>query len=244
MSNTITGNALWVVFLPLALACDKPPRVEDQPQPTATATSSPVATSEPTAEALPDTTSAPTAEPTAKPTADAPKARPPSIYGPSKKISSTFGSTPGSRLKLKTKDGDFTLELGEGTLRTGTNITFEVGGKTIRGKLPVIGDIVHLATQLGDSTRFSEISTGGPPFTVIVPSKKSVNLAVGTIELDEAGQEGSKVKDWSVYAPVRFDGGAGVAVFELTKIGPCVMHATSAEPTVKAAVSEGDGARR
>jgi hypothetical protein len=152
--------------------------------------------------------------------------------GPSKKIASTFGATPGSVLKLKTAGGEFVLKLQEYSLRVGANLVFEVGApRVMRGKANVIGDIVHLSLQVGDSSRMSFVDAYSAPFIVLVPSKKSVNLAIGELELDEAGQETPKVKEWRVVAPLRFDAGLAQAVFELDRIGPSVMHATAAEPT-------------
>ncbi|MBM4373719.1 MAG: hypothetical protein FJ095_01450 [Deltaproteobacteria bacterium] len=198
--------------------------------------SSAAASAAPTSESAPAVTAAPSAAPTSE--ADAgrkaspPSGRPAIQVGPSKKIASTFGATPGSVLKLKTSGGELVLKLQEYSLRVGANLVFEVGGpKVMRGKANVIGDIVHLSAQVGDSTRMSFLDAYSAPFVVLVPSKKSVNLAIGELELDEAGQETKKVKDWRVVAPLRFDAGLSQVVFELDRIGPSVMHATAAEPT-------------
>ena len=164
-----------------------------------------------------------------------PSGRPAILVGPQKKILSTFGSTPASVLKLKTSAGDFTLKLNEYALRTGTNILFEVGAKVQKGKATLLGEMVHITTQVGDSSRLSEVEAYAAPFIVIVPSKKTVNLAVGTMQLDDGGQETMKVNDWRVVGPTRFDEGLGQVVFELDRIGPSVMHATLSPPSEKPA---------
>lgn len=235
-------KALLLASLPLLalLPACPPEHVEDQPQPTASPSSA--ATARPTAIPAPEPSAEPMPEPKASVEAiSEPKKPPPptsgrpmSMYGPSKKIASTFGSTPGAILKLKTAQGDLTLKIGEGSLKGAHNITFEVPGKT-RGKPPVLGDTVHLAIQEGDDTKMSEIDSSGPPFTVIVPSKKKVNLAVCMLVLNEAGQETDKVKDCVVYPPLRVDDGLGQVVFELTHLGPSVMYATLGDATVKPA---------
>lgn len=206
-------------------------------------TAAPVETAAPTVSAAPVETAepavAPSATPSAEPVVDAgkkapppPSGRPAIQMGPSKKIASTFGATPASVLKLKTSAGDFVLKLQEYSLRNGANLVFEVGApRVMRGKANVIGDIVHLTAQVGDSTRMSFLDAYSAPFVVTIPSKKSVNLAIGELELDEGGQETTKVKEWRIVAPVRFDAGLSQAVFELDRIGPSVMHATAAEPT-------------
>ena len=220
---------LLVALGAAAVACaGEPPKVDAPPPPTA----EPVAPAE---TAAPDDAVAPaaTAAPEAAPDKPVSSGRPAIQIGPQKKIQSAFGSTPASVLVLKTNAGSFTLKLTEFALRGPVNLLVEVGGRGVQAK-GLVGEIVKIETQLADSPRFSAIKSAGPAFEVIVPlaKKKSVNLAVGALELTEDGALGTKVKEWRVYAPLRVDEGLGEAVFELTELVPGYLHATTAAPTV------------
>jgi hypothetical protein len=235
----MSKHLLWIAA-GVGFSCASQAHVEEQPQPTAAAEVAPAPSSapepEPSAAAIAEPAPAP--EPEAAPgkrPAPPPSGRPAIQIGPQKKIASTFGSTPASVLKLKTAAGDFALKLNEYALRTGTNIVFETGAKVMKGKASLVGELAHLTTQVGDSNRLSEVEANAAPFIVVVPSKKSVNLAIGVMELDDSGLETGKVKEWRVLAPARFDEGLGQVVFELDRIGPSVMHATTSEPTEKPA---------
>ena len=235
--DAMSKQLIWAVA-GVAFSCagqapvEEAPHVPAAPQVTAAATAA--ATAEPVPEPVPEPVATAEAAP-GKKVAPPPSGRPAILVGPQKKILSTFGSTPASVLKLKTSAGDFTLKLNEYALRTGTNILFEVGAKVQKGKATLLGEMVHITTQVGDSSRLSEVEAYAAPFIVIVPSKKTVNLAVGTMQLDDGGQETMKVNDWRVVGPTRFDEGLGQVVFELDRIGPSVMHATLSPPSEKPA---------
>lgn len=162
--------------------------------------------------------------------------RPAAVYGPTKKISSTFGTTPGSILRLKAKGGSFTLKLPEFALPAPTNITFELA-RSLRGGVRVIGSATHLTISKPQSTKLSAVRAADSPFQIYVPlnGNDSVNLAVGQVALDDAGQEKAKVSSWKVYAPKRVDSGLKQAYFELSELGPAsYIYATNKAPTDEA----------
>lgn len=236
MSNALLRIAINFTLLCVS-SCASQAHVEEPPATAVTAVAAApvvVPTTEPVPEPSAPVVAAPELAPGKKP-APPSSGRPAIQFGPQKKIASTFGSTPASVLKLKTSAGEVALKLNEFALTTGTNIVFELGVKVPKGKATLIGELMHLTTQVGESRRLSEVMANAAPFLVIVPSKKSVNLAIGTMELDEGGQETMKVTAWRVVAPTRFDEGLGKVFFELDRIGPSVMHATLSDPSEKPA---------
>jgi hypothetical protein len=158
-----------------------------------------------------------------------PSGRPAIMMGPSKAIKSTFGATPGSILKLKGDAGNYTLVLPEHALGTGTNIEWAIAAGSAEKKPPVIGQIVYLHSQLGESLIPGPIQSRGAPFTLRWPlmGKDTFNLAIGEIEVLQHGQLG-KVKTWRVIAPARVEKGLDEVHFELTALLPAYLYGTDA----------------
>lgn len=154
--------------------------------------------------------------------------------GPSKEISSTFGSSPGSVLKLKGEGGTITLKIPEFALYAGTNIIWKIeSGRVGKSKGPALGSIASIETVIGGRKRPQVIKSDGPPFELRWPTggKDTINLAVGVRDLDTVGNPG-KVKTWTIYAPKSVDTSFKEAYFYLTEIGPAAyLHATSAAAT-------------
>jgi hypothetical protein len=162
--------------------------------------------------------------------------RPAILMGPSTSISSTFGATPGSILKLKVDGGTLTLKIPEDALDAGYNIDFKVEDKGLK-KGPVVGNIAMLKLRRGDKMSATQVTTRGPDYEVSVPlgGKDSVNLAVGAVATDDQGAETGK-PTWTIFAPTRIEAGFGEAYFTLKTIGPVMyLHATTAAPTAAAA---------
>lgn len=170
-------------------------------------------------------------EPVAKPAPVVGSGRPAIIMGPSSEISSTFGSTPASVLKLKAKGGNFTLKINEGALYTGTNIRFKLAGSGAKQKPPVNGTIVYLEPTIGDKRFPQQVKSGGATFEFRVPlaGRDDINLAVGTLAIGDEGEVGDIT--WVVHSPTRVEKGLGEAYFELMEIGPSYLYGTSAPPT-------------
>lgn len=234
MTRTMLG--LSGSFLGLLVACGPEAPPTPPPQPPAP-TAAPAPEPEPEPEPAPEPevgedAGADEPKPTEKPK---PSGRPAILVGPSAKIASTFGATPGSVLKLKsTGKGPITLKLPEFSLATGYNIEF----KTLTEKIttphgPVLGDVARIQVNKGDKLRADAAPTKGDDFELRWPlyGKTSVNLAVGTISTDDQGAEAGKIA-WRVVAPKSVDEGMGEAWFYLSSLGPVMyFHATSAAPT-------------
>jgi hypothetical protein len=240
MTRTILGmSGCFLVFL-VACGPDKPPP-QPQPQPTATPEPQPAPEPEPTPEPEPDDAegaggaAAEAAKPVEKPK---PSGRPAILVGPSAKIASTFGATPGSVLKLKsTGKGPISLKLPEFALSTGYNIEFKTLGANPPKHAGLIGDVARIQLNRGDKLMAEAANTKGDDFELRWPlyDKLSVNLAVGTTSTDDQGAETAKI-NWTVIAPKTVDEGSGEAYFHLTVLGPVTyFHATSAAPTETAA---------
>lgn len=234
MTRKILGLAGCVLGLVVACGPDAPPP-QTQPQPTAVP------------EAVPEPEPAPEPEAGAggaegaggaagEPTVEKPKpsGRPAILMGPSEKIASTFGATPGSVLKLKSSGkGPITLKIPEFALTAGFNIEFKTLKSNPPRKGPVIGDAARIQLNRGDRVRPENVTSHGDPFEIRWPlyDKLSVNLSIGTAAVDDQGGESGKV-EWRIIAPKSVDTGFGEAVFELTDLGPVTyFHATSAPPT-------------
>lgn len=215
-----------------AAACGaEPAPAKPPPAPTA----APVAAPEPEAEppagsaAGGEGGSAPSESPPPPPDKPKSSGRPAILMGPSEKISSTFGATPGAVLKLKAKGTNepFVLKIPEFSLRTGYNITLEPA-KNVKGK-DVVGPVYQLLVTEQEKTKPIVVESGGEPFEFRVPTfgKDSVNLAYGAIVV-EAGKQTVK---WTVHAPRNVDTSFGVAYVYLPKLGHGYLHATTQAPT-------------
>ena len=157
-----------------------------------------------------------------------PSGRPAIIMGPKSAIKSTFGATPGATLKLGADGGNITLRIKEWALPGGFNIEFKVdSGKNRQGA--VVGSVAYLKLQPGDKLRAKAVPTKGPDYELSFPQDGGVNLAIGTIGTDKAGNEEGKLS-WKVIAPARVE--HGETVFVLKEIGPVMyLHATTDQPT-------------
>jgi hypothetical protein len=185
------------------------------------------------ADAPPDPASGATAEPAVVPPPPPPRrsGRPAIQYGPSKKIESTFGSTPAASLKLKASGGTIVFKIPEFALRAGTNITWKIASARAPRKRPLVGSICEIIPTIGGKLKPSKIDSDGPKFQFRFPTggRDSINLAVGVT----AGRTkyGREKTEWTVYAPTRIDKGFKEAYFEIGSIEPSFMHATTASVT-------------
>jgi len=181
----------------------------------------------------PQTTEKPAAKPKSPPIQlRKSSGRPDIIMGPRKEISSTFGATPGSLLKLKAAGGVATLKIPEFALNGGYNIDFKVDNRGQK-KGPVVGSIVYLRLRLGETQRAKAVETGSKDYELRWPlgDKDTLNLAIGTVSTDKGGNEEGK-PTWTVIAPARVESGFKEAYFNLKAIGPVMyIHATTADPS-------------
>jgi hypothetical protein len=195
--------------------------------PEATATEAAVPTSAPSTEAT--TAPAASAAPSDRPASGRPAVTTETSSG---KISSTFGATPASILKLNIKEAKepAVLEIPEWALPTGYNITWQTAKSAAAKKAvgPVFQIIVQEARE-GES-RPTRVDSGGPPFKLRFPlfGKKTLNLAVGEIQINE--ETGKESVTWTVFAPTKVEEGLGEVIFELPSLGFTYLHATTADP--------------
>ena len=154
IASTLLLHASILVSFALGVgACgSKATPVNPPPEATATAAATTEATAEPTAAPTATGSSAASAAPTAAPSAAPPKhsggGRPAVLFPGQNKVSSTFGSTPASILKVSVKElkDPVVLYLPEWALPTGYNITLEAMPK-VTGKKPQLGPVFQLVVQ-------------------------------------------------------------------------------------------------
>ena len=227
------GRSLVVGLALLPLACGGDQK-QPQPQPEPTAApvvepqpDKPAPTAEPTGEGGGKTGE----EPTSKPK---PSGRPAILMGPSKKIASTFGQTPGAVLKLSASNGTITWKIPEFSLGAGLNIEFSIAeAKAIKKKGAAIGDVAILKLSSGDKPAAVKVETRGDDFELRWPigTQPSVNLAIGEANSDDQGEEVKGIT-WKIIAPKNVDASFKEAFFYLKEVGPIMyLHATSAAPT-------------
>jgi hypothetical protein len=177
-----------------------------------------------------------TEEPGAALKAEKPKSsgRPSILMGPSKKISATFGATPGAVLKLKGKTGNIVWKIPEFALDGGFNITFSVvEGAKAKKKGRVLGSVARVEVVLGGKQKAKKTSAREGKFEVRWPigSKMTVNLAIGEVTMDSGNNETRKIK-WRIIEPASVDTSFKEAYFYITEIGPVMYwHATDAIAT-------------
>jgi hypothetical protein len=238
---------MWLAGLAVAVGCGDPVPAKsgdwtDNLKPKNVGKGDP----EPEPEPEPEPATSSSAEPDPEPKPKPKGGRPLIQYGPSAKIESTFGATPGAKLALKNGSvfviPEFALDAGneEG----GWNVVFKAAGSGAPKKGPVLGDILFFRISLGTNMKARKVHSKGDPFELRVPTgaKDSVNLAVGEVDTDENGKESGAPK-WTILAPTRVDKSVSVdaagaekeertAVFALTDIGPVTyLYPTSADPT-------------
>lgn len=211
---------------------------QSQPQP------QPEPTGAPVVEPQPDKPAGTGGGPTAEPTGDGggksgeepkskpkPSGRPAILMGPSKKIASTFGATPGAVLKLASANGAITWKIPEFSLGAGYNIEFSIAeAKAIKKKGAAIGDVAILKITSGDKPAAIKVDTRGDEFEFRWPlgNQPSVNLAIGEVNTDDQGEEVKGIT-WKIIAPKSAD---KEAIFALQTVGPIMyLHATTAAPT-------------
>ena len=154
--------------------------------------------------------------------------RPPVMMSSKSKISSTFGTTPGSKLTLKGSPGDVTLHVPEGSLDRDYNLEWSLVTRNPPKKGSPAGPVARLSVQPGGKTSLKAAQTDGDDFEIILPldGKETVNLAVGTATVDARGTEGKVT--WSILAPVKVEKGLDKAYFGFKAIGPVqYFHATA-----------------
>jgi hypothetical protein len=222
-------HSLPVLALILAACGGEPaPAPSAAPQPTEAPSAAPAPSPPPTASAAPEPPPTASAKASAAPEAP-PKqqssGRPAVMKSDPSEITDTFGVTPGSKLELGDKE-IATLRVPEGSLHTGTNITFKIdarGGKSTGGQ---VGKIYRILAMIPPSQTPESVDTNGPPFVLELPAgtRKDANLAIGTE--DEKG----KVK-WTIVAPKRIDDARNVAVFELGTLASAWYHVTTKAPS-------------
>jgi hypothetical protein len=233
MKTLATRVPVGFCALVLLAACGGEPAPVAPPAPTeAPAVTPPAPTASATAEATPP---APSAKPSAGAATDMPapakqsSGRPTVLMEDSKELTGTFGSSPGAKLELGDKD-KITLKIPEFALSTrGTIITVKIDAKGKANGAP-IGKILHVSTFAPQATAPEAVTSEGPPFELQMPAgnKKDANLAVGTITVDDKGNE--KIA-WKVYAPKRIDDVAGIAYFELPTLSESFIHVTTKAPS-------------
>ena len=138
-------------------------------------------------------------EPKTKPK---PSGRPAILMGPSKKIASTFGATPGAVLKLASSNGTITWKIPEFSLGAGLNIEFSIAEAKAIKKGAAIGDVAILKVSSGDKPAAIEVDTRGDEFELRWPmgTQPSVNLAIGEANTDDQGDEVKGIT-WKIIAP-------------------------------------------
>lgn len=239
-SRSFLFSALFTALAlaaPLAVvACSDTPSASAPPQgtgetatPTATATAEPTATAtaEPTATAT--ATAAPEASGTAAPDKPKSSGRPPVLLADAKKITDTFGFSPGAKLELGDKD-IATLRIPEGAFTAATVVTFELDQKCKTSGL-VFGRVYKITPTIPPATAPAAVpSNNGTPFTLILPTakKKDLNLAIGTFGKDAKGNDNMT---WKVYAPKKADEAAGTAEFHLDTLPDGCLHLTNKNPS-------------
>ncbi len=227
------ANRVPVGFCALVLlaACGGEPAPVAPPTPSEAPVVTPAPTASATAEATPP---APSSKPSASAAADMPapakqsSGRPIVLMADPIELTGTFGSSPGAKLELGDKE-KITLKIPEFALSTrGTIITIKIDAKG-KANGSLIGRIVHLTTLTPQGAPEPAASEGSP-FELQMPAgnKKDANLAVGTITVDDKGNE--KIT-WKVYAPKRIDDVAGIAYFELTTLANSFLHVTAKAPS-------------
>src|SRR4030095_7445196 len=154
--------------------------------------------------------------------------------GPTKKIESTFGATPGAVLKLAAANGTITWKIPEFAFNTGYNILFQIAeGKAIKKKGVAIGEVAFLKITQGDNLEAANVESRGDKYELRWPigNQESVNLAVGEGKTDDQGNELKEVS-WKIIAPKSVDTSFHEASFYLKEVGPIMyLHATTAAPT-------------
>ena len=156
-------------------------------------------------------------------------------YGPSKKIESTFGASPGSKLTLT---GGVTLVLPEGALDGGYNILWQFASGSAPTNGSAKGGVAMIKVNPGTKLKAKKVQTDGAPFEIRMSYQgDTLNLAVGSVETDKNGTEQGK-PTWTVLAPAKTDtavtvGDSGegekkTSTYELQAIGPVMyIHATT-----------------
>jgi hypothetical protein len=233
--NLTRSLVIGLALLPWACGGD-----QSQPQPEPKPTGAPVVEPQPD---KPGTGGGPTAEPTgegggktgeAPPTKPKPSGRPAILMGPSKKIASTFGATPGAVLKLGASNGTITWKIPEFSLGAGYNIEFSIAeAKAIKKKGAAIGDVAIVKITSGDKPAAIKIESRADDFELRWPlgTQQSVNLAIGEANTDDQGDEVKGIT-WKIIAPKSADTGLKEAYFSLKEVGPIMyLHATAAAPT-------------
>ncbi len=235
MVSIKTGWTITALCLAFGACGGEQPQPQPQPQPTA----EPAPDPEPAPPPADGGTSGQGGGQAAVSVPDKPKPsdRPTIMMGPSKEISTTFGSTPGAVLKLKGAGGTITLKIPEFALFMGTNVTWRIeAGHHGKSKGPVVGSVAFLETMLEGKKKPEAIPSRGPAYEFRWPTggKDTINLAVGVRAIDSGGNPG-KVSEWKIYPPKSVDTGFKEAYFYLTEIGPAAyLHATTAPATVGA----------
>jgi len=148
-------------------------------------------------------------------------------------ISSTFGTTPGSKLTLKRDAGNLTLHLPEGSLDRDYNIAWKLVTRNPPKKGSPQGPVARVSMQPGGKTKLKAAQTDGADFEILLSlpeGMETIHLAVGTADVDDSGAE-SKVT-WQVLAPVKVDKAFKRCHFNLKSLGPVqYFHATQEDPT-------------
>lgn len=226
--STFRFISIPAIAIAAAFACsDPPPAVTPDselplkvpPPSTAEPIAAPEPSAAPAASAAPEASaSASAAAPPAPPQSSG---RPPLLKSDPKEISDTFGVSPGSKLELGDDKEMVVLRIPEGSLETGTNITFKFDPKGKPGGM-VIGKIYHLTAVVPPSGTPSRVKSVGEPFRLEFPAgnKKDANLAIG--------EPGTKFR---VIAPKRVDDSTNTAYFELTELYDFTLHITTRAPT-------------
>jgi len=231
MKTLATRAPVGFCALVLLAACSGEPAPVAPPTPTEAPVAAPAPTVSATLEATPPT---PSAKPSGSAAVDMPapvkqsSGRPTVLMEDSKELSGSFGSSPGAKLELGDKE-KITLRIPEFALSTrGTIITVKIDPKG-KANGALIGKIIHLSTFEPKGTP-DPAASEGPPFELQMPAgnKKDANLAIGTISVDDKGNE--KIT-WKVIAPKRIDDVAGIAYFELTSLSDSFIHVTAKVPT-------------
>ena len=230
MKTLATCVPVGFCALVLLAACGGEPAPVAPPAPT----EAPAVTPAPTASATAEATPAPSAKPSATAATDMPapvkqsSGRPIVLMADSKELTGTFGSSPGAKLELGDKE-KITLRIPEFALSTrGTIITIKIDPKG-KANGSLIGKILRVTT-FAPAGAAEPAASEGPPFELQMPAgnKKDANLAVGTVAVDDKGNE--KIT-WKVTAPKRIDDVAGIAYFELMTLGDSFIHVTAKAPS-------------
>ena len=220
----------WLV-LPIALGmlgCGSKPAPVTPPAVDTAAAAAPTTAPSSAATAAPAPSGEPSAGPSSRPSSGRPAVTQESSSG---KICSTFGSTPGSVLKLNVKEAKVpaVLDLPEWSLPGGYNICWQAGKATPKKPVGPVFQLVVTEAREGEPHP-ERVQTNGAPFLFRFPlyGKKTVNLAVGDIAVNE--ETGKETVTWTVYAPTKVEEGLGEAIFEMPTIFTSYVVATTAEP--------------